>query len=190
MAGSKISLQDLIERFQLSNDQLNASLCEEQLREASRIVADHETLGPELGLTPDEMTAISSEKTLQLKRSAVLRKWKQKYAWMANYRTLVEALLNCSRADLAQEVCEVLVQSKCKSRNVGCITTLFSISLVIAGASPQQPSASAGPLPTPQPLSHHTASSTDGAQHGVFSSFRGIVVIDIPVVGLTSLAAL
>ena len=43
-----ISLQDLIERFQLSNDQLDASLSEEQLREAARIVADHETLG----LTP------------------------------------------------------------------------------------------------------------------------------------------
>jgi len=118
MAGSKISLQDLIEKFQLSKDQLDAGLGEEQLREAARIVADHETLGLELGLTPDEMTAISSEKTLQLQRSAVLRKWKQKSAWMANYRTLIEALLKCSRADLAQEVCEVLVQGKCKSRNV------------------------------------------------------------------------
>ena len=112
-----ISLGNLIERFQLSDKQLDASLGEEQLREASRIIDDHEILGPELGLTPAEMTAISSEKTLQLQRSAVLRKWKQKFAWKANYRTLIEALLKCSRADLAQEVSEWLAQSKCKDRD-------------------------------------------------------------------------
>ena len=126
MAGSKISLKELKERFQLSNDQLDASLGEEQLREAARIVADHETLGSELGLTADEMRAISSEKTLQLQRLAMLTKWKQKSAWLANYRTLIEALLKCSRADLAQEVCEWLAQSKWKDKWM-CYNTVLII---------------------------------------------------------------
>ena len=64
MAGFKISLPDLIERFRLSKYQLDTRLGEEQLTEVARIVADHEILGPELGLTDDEMTAISSEKNV------------------------------------------------------------------------------------------------------------------------------
>ena len=118
MEGSKIYLKDLIERFQLSNDQLDARLGgEEQLRVA-RVVANYEILGPELRLTDDEMTAISSEKTRQLQRSAMLRIWVQKLAWRATYRRLLEALLECSRADLAEKVCELLAQSKYEHRNV------------------------------------------------------------------------
>ena len=66
MAGLEILLQDL----QLSKDQLDAEVRKEHLSELSRIIDDHETLGPELGLTPDEMTAISSE---QLQTLAVFR---------------------------------------------------------------------------------------------------------------------
>ena len=66
MAGLEILLQDL----QLSKDQLDAEVRKEHLSELSRIIDDHETLGPELGLTPDEMTAIGSE---QLQTLAVFR---------------------------------------------------------------------------------------------------------------------
>jgi len=105
MAGLEILLQDL----QLSKDQLDAEVRKEHLSELSRIIDDHETLGPELGLTTDEMTAISSE---QLQTLAVLRKWKQVFVWKATYRKLIEALLKCCRADLAKEVGELLARSK------------------------------------------------------------------------------
>ena len=118
MAGFKVSLPDLIERLRLSKYQLDTRLGEEQLTEVARIVADHEILGPELGLTDDEMTAISTEKTFQLQRSAALKKWMQKSAWKATYRTLIEALLRCSRADLAEKVGELLAQSKYEHRAV------------------------------------------------------------------------
>lgn len=116
-----ISLQDVRKRFQLSDELLDTSLSEEYLREASRVIDNHETLGPELGLTPAEMTAISSEKNVENQRSAVLRKWKQKLAWTATYRKLIEAFLKCSRADLAQKVCELLAQGKCNHRAVDVV---------------------------------------------------------------------
>lgn len=118
MAKPGISLQELKGRFQLSDRLLDAPISEEHLREASRIIDDHESLGHELGFTSAEMTAISSERTVQLQRSATLTKWKQKFAWKATYCKLIDALLKCSRADLAQEVCKLLAQSKCKDRNV------------------------------------------------------------------------
>ena len=111
MARPGISLQELKGRFELSDKLLDVRIAEEHLRKASRIIDDHETLGLELGLTSAEMTAISSEKTLQLKRLAMLTKWKQKFAWKATYYKLIDALLKCTRADLAQEVCELQIMT-------------------------------------------------------------------------------
>ena len=79
-----VSLQDLIKKFQLSNDQVNASLGKEQLREASQIVAEDETLGPELGLQSAQekkRKQKKQKKITQVQRSAMLMKWKQKSAW-------------------------------------------------------------------------------------------------------------
>lgn len=114
MAGLETLLQDLREKLQLSDDHLDARVSDEHLREVSRITHDHETLGPELGLTPDEMTAIISSE--QPQRLAVLRKWKQISAWKATYRKLIEALLKCGRADIAKKVGELLAQSKYEHR--------------------------------------------------------------------------
>ena len=112
-----ISLQDLIKRFQLSDDLLDASLSDEHVRDVSRIIADHKILGPELGLTSAEMTAINQQ-PLEHQRFAMLEKWKQKFDWTATYRKIIEALLRCSRADLARQVCELLAPGKCKHRAV------------------------------------------------------------------------
>ena len=113
MAGPIISLEDLIDKFQLSQKLLGKEVSEEHLKEVSRIIDDHEIVGPELGLTQQEMTAISRDgKTHDLQKVAVLRKWKQKFSWKATFRVLIEALLKCNRADHARQVCELLAQSK------------------------------------------------------------------------------
>ena len=112
MAGAGISLQDLMNRFPRSQALLNVEVSEEHLREISRIIDDHESIGPELGLTQPEMTAIGSNTCKQeQKRMTMLRKWKQKYAFKATYRILIEALLKCSRGDHARDVCQLLTQS-------------------------------------------------------------------------------
>jgi len=114
MAGRKISLQDLIHRLHLSQDLLEKELSEEHLREVSRIIADHEIVGPELGLTLQEMTTISSNNVnkQEVQKMEMLRKWKQKCIWNATYGKLIEAFLNCGRADHACDVCELLTKSE------------------------------------------------------------------------------
>lgn len=115
MAGSEISLQDLIERFPLSLGQLDKEISEEHLRAISRIIADHEIVGYELGVTLAEMATISSNhvNNQELQKVEVLRKWKQKCIWNATYRKLIEVFLKCGRADHARDVCELLTESKC-----------------------------------------------------------------------------
>lgn len=106
-------MQDLTERHLSSQFLLDNELSEEHLREVSRIIDDHAIVGSELGLTDPEITAISSDaSTQESKRKEMLKKWKQKNAFKATYRLLIEALLRSSRADNAQVVCELLTKSK------------------------------------------------------------------------------
>ena len=113
-----ISLQKVKERFHLSQDQLNAEVSQEHLIAANRIIGDHRILGPHLGLSPEEMDDIKQERSPELQRSAMLRKWKEKFAWNATYGVLIEALLKCSRAICARDVCKLLTQSKYGHRAV------------------------------------------------------------------------
>ena len=129
MEGSKISLQNLIERYELSDELLDETLSEEHMRGASRVINDHEILGPELGLGAAQMAAIDQKQAPVLQRVAMLQKWKQKFAWKATYCTL-----KCSRADLAQQVCEWLVPRKFKDVPVNVDMQVTTLSLVIAGA--------------------------------------------------------
>ena len=107
------SLQDLIEKYHLTPRQLDKEVSEEHLMDVSWIIADHETVGPELGLSDAEITAVNADgRTQQLKKIKMLKTWKQKSAWKATYRRLIEALLKCCRGDNAQKVCELLAPSK------------------------------------------------------------------------------
>ena len=114
MARNEILLGDLSERYHLSQDLLDKELSEEHLKEVSIIIADHEIVGPELGLTETEIAAINCDGSTQdLRKLEMLRRWKRKCLWKATYRILTEALLKCNRADHARRVCELLAQSKC-----------------------------------------------------------------------------
>lgn len=121
MAGPGITLKELKSKFNLPQDLLDEEVSEENLKEAaSKIIADHElfSLGEELRLSQEEMAAISLEKKLALQRSAVLRKWKQRFAYKATYSVLLEALLKIGRADCATDTCKLLTQSKYRHRTV------------------------------------------------------------------------
>ena len=108
------TLQDLVRRFKIPEHVLNGELSEKHLRDVTRFI-DHNTLGPELGLTSQNMNDINVVVGPEdLRRIATLRKWKQTFAYNATYRKLIEALLKCSKADQAVEVCKLLIQSTCK----------------------------------------------------------------------------
>ena len=113
MAGPESLLHDLLDEFGLSEYHLDEELSEDHLTEVSKIVDDHEAVGPGLGLTEQEMAAINLDASTQERQKEVmLRHWKQKFSQGATYRVLIEAFLRCSGADRARKVCELLAKSK------------------------------------------------------------------------------
>ena len=114
---ARISLQELTEKYRLLEKTLDTPFSNENLKKVSRIIEDHKVLAREL-LTPAEIEDIKQEPSQQLQRLAMLEKWKQISGFKATIRELIEALLRCSRADLAQKVCELLTQSEYKHRAI------------------------------------------------------------------------
>lgn len=174
-----ISLQEVKDRYGLTDQQLGEGVNRQHLREASRFIADHKILGLELGLTSAEMAAINQDQSQELQRLVMLEKWKQRFAWKATYHKLIDALLKCNRADLVQQVCELLASSKCKHRAVrSCmqhrVAAMFS-SLMIAGTFPGLCRSNAA-LPNSPLSSYDTISMM--SQHNVFTSFHDIVIMN------------
>lgn len=102
------TLEDLLARFKISERQLKDKLSDEHLPAIARII-DHEIVGPQLGLTQQEMEAIQADgQREEVRRLNTLRKWRQKYSINATYEELLKALLSCKMAELAEKVCILL----------------------------------------------------------------------------------
>ena len=113
MTETRISLQDLVDRFHLSPDQLGKKVSEEYDMALSKIIGDHEILGPLLGLTDQEMIEVDRDaRTHEGRKKAMLVKWRQIYAFKATFEILIKAFLQCDRAQGAEEVCKLLAQGK------------------------------------------------------------------------------
>ena len=122
--------QDIYDRFKISEHLLNGELSEKNLLEVSHFI-DHNTLGPELGLTMQDMKDINiDERAEDLRRVATLQKWKEACAFNATYRKLIEALLKCSKAAQAAKVCKLLIQSTCKCTTMSQYFLYCTICLV------------------------------------------------------------
>ena len=60
-----------------------------------------------LGISEADVETIASEK-VGIQRVTLLKIWKQRYAFKATYRALVDALLSIGQADDASGVCQIL----------------------------------------------------------------------------------
>ena len=86
-------MENLIQKYTLSQDLLDQEVSEEHLQ-VSRIIEDHEIVGPELGLSSQEMTAVCSNVNKQeLQKLAMLKRWHQIYVWNVMYGELIIALV-------------------------------------------------------------------------------------------------
>ena len=68
-------------------------------------------IGHHLELEQSQISAIDDDnKTTDQKRVGVMQTWKEKFAHKATYRVLVNALLDCDKAQHALEVCKILAR--------------------------------------------------------------------------------
>ena len=66
-------------------------------------------VAPYLKLNDSEVDEVDLDGKSELeKRLKTLQKWKRKFAFKATNKRLIEALLECGRADHAEKVCKLL----------------------------------------------------------------------------------
>ena len=107
-----ITVKKLEERYQIPQGLLDDTFTDEHAKEFALSVDSWELLASHLDLSEQQIEAIKIDnKSQEVRRLKVLNKWKQKFAYHATYRRLLEVLLSIDRKDLACNVCE-LVTSK------------------------------------------------------------------------------
>ena len=102
------SLEDIVRRVGVPHGEVEQECSDEHLRKISRFLHSWETLVPHLGLDVADEEEIKRNETEEKRRLVSLRKWKQKFAFNATYKALMEALLKIDRTDSAYEVCCLL----------------------------------------------------------------------------------
>ena len=108
MAG--VTLEELIAHVSISAYELNKPCSDEHITSISLFLTNWQTVAPHLGLTETDEEDIEEEgKKTQDKRYKTLRRWKNKNLFKATYQVLVDVFLKLSRADLAEKVCQLLV---------------------------------------------------------------------------------
>ena len=102
-------MEELLARYSIPKDRLNKKISDEHLNFIAKFI-NHADLGPELGLTSQQMHDIEEEERSSgnRKRIATLRKWRKKYGFKATYEELIKALMACQQNDQAENVCSML----------------------------------------------------------------------------------
>ena len=87
--------------------------CSEQHIKLLSVSLKWQIVAPHLGLSAADIEEIEYDKKVESERRLkTLQMWKEKYAYKATYRRLVEALLTVGNASHAQDVCKLLKSEK------------------------------------------------------------------------------
>lgn len=112
----EITLQSLMKEYRLSQELLDKEVGDKFLREVSWIIDDHDVLGRELGLKEPELMDINhNTEDHNLRKRNMLMKWRQRYAFKATNKKLIEALLECHENKQARDVCKLLAPGMCST---------------------------------------------------------------------------
>ena len=112
----------------------NEPFSERHLAHISNSITDWKAVSPFLGLTEAEENAIlgSNPHSVPSQRIAMLRKWKQNLGAKATYRRLCRAFVDCKRADLVDNVKQVLTaESSSSSDEEGMVSAACDVILLV-----------------------------------------------------------
>ena len=111
MSGVGVTLDELLEEEGVTPAQLDKACTSEHLKDIALFLESWRTVAPHLGLSNVDAEEVERDGTEEKeKRQKILQVWKARLAFKATYIVLVKALLKIGRADLAEQVCHLLVQ--------------------------------------------------------------------------------
>ena len=106
MAG-RPSLEDLLQ--DVPSEKLNQPCRDEHLCEIALSITEWQSISPFLGLTEADEVIIQHDYPDSIARKiGMLRKWKKRFGRKATYRKLGQVFWKLKRADLVEELCELL----------------------------------------------------------------------------------
>ena len=103
------TLAEVLNKVGISQDTLDQECSDAHLVSISQFL-DWRRTAPHLGLDLTEIGDIDCKRTESEKRVETLQIWKRKFGFKANFRMLVEKLLDTGNADHAEKVCRLLKQ--------------------------------------------------------------------------------
>ena len=104
-----ITLEDVAFQAGIELDALSKECSEAVLLNVAKLCVDWQLIGKHLKLTESEITAVDGNNgTVEEKRIAMLQKWKEKLAFKATYRALIEALLAAGKASCAVDIAKII----------------------------------------------------------------------------------
>ena len=103
-----ITIEEVLRKTEVSLKSLKEAECRsDHLHELFRFCDPWRLIGTFLKLTDDKLNAIDGDhKTVDEKRLAVLKEWKQSRAFHATYLVLVQALVAANKIQNAVDLCE------------------------------------------------------------------------------------
>ena len=105
-----LSVQDLVKSCGVQETLLDKEVTYIRFYEISRCLCEWKLAALKLNISQAEVDAIERENgKAELQRVNFLGVWRQKMAFKATYRVLVEALLSIGRAEDARGVCRALL---------------------------------------------------------------------------------
>ena len=107
MASPKITLEELLESCGLEDASLSKKVENVEFFELSRYLTKWKLVALKLGISEADVDTIESKK-VEMQGVTFLNVWKQRCAFKATYRALVDALLSIEQADDASGICQIL----------------------------------------------------------------------------------
>ena len=113
-ASAELTLQDIATQAGLKwLDILDQECSQQVLLSLAKHCVEWQFIGFQLDLTKADIVAVNGDYgSVDEKRFGMLGRWKEKFAFKATYRVLIEALLSCGKALDAVEACKVIASSK------------------------------------------------------------------------------
>ena len=107
------TVEQLAEKAGVSLGYLNRQISGQHVLEFAKHCSIYQLIGPQLGLEEQELSDIEDDyKKAELKRRAVLERWKKKKTFEATYRRFLEALIKCDWNNNAYQACCTLAKEE------------------------------------------------------------------------------
>ncbi|XP_064385325.1 uncharacterized protein LOC135334177 isoform X4 [Halichondria panicea] len=115
-SAKRVTLQELVEQYNLTDEQLNSEIEVPDTPELALCFDDVELYSTAMGLAIAEQADVNQSRGTQAAMMKCLQIWKQHNPSQATYRALLDIALRLGKGDTAHQICQQLTQLNIQNR--------------------------------------------------------------------------